>query len=56
MKNIPEELALVWQQMLSGEVYDALHPRLVEMLAQGCPDRDRGHCCEVKVILCIKST
>lgn len=34
MKNIPEELALVWQQMLSGEVYDALHPRLVEMLAE----------------------
>lgn len=34
MKNIPDELALVWQQMLSGEVYDALHPRLVEMLAE----------------------
>lgn len=34
MKNIPEELAQVWQQMLSGEVYDALHPRLVEMLAE----------------------
>lgn len=34
MKNIPEELAHVWQQMLSGEVYDALHPRLVEMLAE----------------------
>lgn len=34
MKNIPEELAHVWQQMLSGKVYDALHPRLVEMLAE----------------------